>query len=77
MLTISDEQRQSLDLDGAPLPLLDEETGHAYILLSVDLSAAPMGGIRAEFQGMNAVGEGDEPEDALWALAESMKALGS
>lgn len=77
MLTISDEQRQYLDLHGAPLPLLDEETGHAYLLLSVHLSAAPMGGVRAEGQDMDAIGEGDEPEDALWALAEAVKALGS
>jgi hypothetical protein len=70
-------QRHALAESGAPLPLLDDETGQAYILLSVDLSPAPMGGIRAESQGMDAVGEGDEPEDALWALAASVKALGS
>ena len=41
MLFVSDEQRQYLDLDGAPLPLIDAERGGGYMLMPVNLTRGP------------------------------------
>ena len=60
MLTVSDELRHYLDMDGAPLPLIDVERarlhGHASELHTE--SQRPHLGARP---GIRAVGEADSP----------------
>jgi hypothetical protein len=38
---VSDEERQYLDLDGAPLPLIDPERGRCYMLMPVNFTRGP------------------------------------
>ncbi len=73
MLTVSDEQRQYLDLDGAPLPLIDAEQAHGYMLMPVDFTRSPAGRVLARVPGIRAVGEADQPTEALATLALLIK----
>lgn len=66
---ISDELRQYLELDGAPLPLVDYEEPQCYMLMPVTFSPGPAGGVMARVPGIRAVGEGEDPTEALAALA--------
>jgi hypothetical protein len=74
VITISPEQRDAIAIEGTPLPVIDRESGHAYVLLSVHLSPAPLDGVRAEIHGISAIGEGDTPEEAIIALREALVA---
>jgi hypothetical protein len=69
VLTVSDEQRHYLKLDGAPLPLVDYEGGQCYMLMPVTFTQAADGGMQARLPGIDAVGEADQPTEALAALA--------
>ena len=73
MLTVPEEQRQYLDLDGAPLPLIDAEEGRGYMLMPVNFTRGPGGGVLARVPGIRAVGEGDQPTEALATLAVLIK----
>ena len=73
VLTISDEQRQYLDLDGAPLPLIDADQGRGYMLMPVSFTRGSGGCVLARVPGIRAVGEGDLPTEALATLAVLIK----
>jgi hypothetical protein len=73
VLTISDEQRRHLKLDGAPLPLVDHEQDRCYMLMPVDFTATRGGRIQARVPGIRAVGEGPLPLEALATLALLIK----
>lgn len=71
---VSDEQRRVIAIEGTPLPLIDRESGRAYLLLSVEFSAASSDGVRAQVPGITAIGEGEAPDGAVFALCEAWKA---
>jgi len=73
VLTVSDEQRHYLDLDGAPIPLIDAEQGRGYMLMPVNFTRNSDGSILARVPGIRAVGEADVPTDALATLAVLIK----
>jgi hypothetical protein len=73
VLTVSDEQRQYLNLDGAPLPLIDAEQGRCYMLMPVNFTRSSDGRVLARVPGVRAVGEADQPTDALATLAILIK----
>lgn len=73
MLTVSDEQRRYLLLDGAPLPLVDYEQGTSYILMPVKYSPGPEGWVQARVPGIRAVAEAEQPMEALATLAVVIK----
>jgi hypothetical protein len=73
VLTVSDEQRRYLDLDGAPLPLIDAERVRGYMLMPVNFTPRPGGRVMARVPGIRAVGEADQATDALATLAVLIK----
>lgn len=73
MISVTDEQRQYLDLDGAPLPLIDAERGLGYMLMPVNFTRGPNGSVQARVPGIRAVGEADQPTEALATLAVLIK----
>ena len=73
VLTLSDEQRQYLILDGAPLPLVDYQQATSYILMPVKFSPGPKGSVQARVPGIRAVGEAEQPMEALATLAIVIK----
>ena len=73
MLRVSDEQRQYLALDGAPLPLIDAKQGRGYMLMPVNFTRGRSGRVFARVPGIRAVGEADEPTEALSTLALLIK----
>ena len=73
MLSVSDEQRQYLDLDGAPLPLIDAERGCCYMLMPVNFSRDSGSRVLARVPGIRAVGEGNQPTEAIGTLAILIK----
>lgn len=68
MLSLPEELRPYLDHDGPPLPIVDYEGTDYYMLMPVTFTRAP-GGFQARVPGIDAVGEADEPTEALAALA--------
>ena len=68
-----DELRQYLDLDGPPLPLIDAEQGRCYMLMPVNFTPGPGGGVMARVPGIRAVGEGNVATEALATLAVLIK----
>jgi len=72
---LSEAQRESVKLDGTPLPILDRKSGHPYVLLSVEIGPAPVDGVQASLRGLSITGEGDTPEDAVVALVVALKSL--
>ena len=75
VLMVSDEQRQYLDLDGAPLPLIDPDQGRGYMLMPVDFTRSPGGRVFARVRGVRAVGEANEPTEALGTLAVLLRKI--
>ena len=73
MLTVSDDQRQFLDLDGAPLPLIDPDRGRGYMLMPVTFTRGTGRRVLARVPGIRAVGEADQPTEALATLAIVIK----
>lgn len=69
MLTVSDEERHYLDLDGAPLPLIDPERGRGFLLMPVTFTRGTGRRVLARVPGIRAVGEADRPTEALATLA--------
>ena len=59
MLFVSDEQREFLDLDGAPLPFIDDKRGRCYMLMPVNFTRSPGSGVYARVPGIRAVGEAE------------------
>ena len=75
VFSVSDEQRQYLDLDGVPLPLIDAEGGRAYMVMPVDISADEPGTFRATMPGIDAVAEVEIPSDAVETLAVLLRKM--
>jgi hypothetical protein len=73
VLTVSDEQRQYLDLDGPPLPLIEPEEGRGYMLMPVTFTRGHGDRILARIPGIRAAGEADQPTEALATLAIVIK----
>jgi len=73
VLTVPDELRQYLDLDGPPLPLIDAEQGRGYMLMPVNFRLGPDRSVQARVPGIRAVGEGDKATEALATLAILIK----
>jgi len=69
VLTVSNEQRQILEQDGAPMPLVDGIAGKCYMVLPVEFSSAGSGVVRARIPGVRAVADADDPTDAAMTLA--------
>jgi hypothetical protein len=73
VISVSDEQRQFLKLDGAPLPIVDYETDQCYMLMPVAFSRGHGRRVLARLPGVRAVGEADQPIEALATLALVIK----
>lgn len=75
MLSIlSDDQRQAIEQNGAPLPIIDDLTNSTYMLMSVECTAASeQGGFIARIPGIAAYGEGETTQDASLALCEALR----
>jgi hypothetical protein len=69
VLRVSDEQRQYLKLDGAPLPLVNDDDAACYMLMPVRFTRDASGSVLARVPGIPACGEGDQPIEALATLA--------
>lgn len=73
MIEVPNELRHYLDLDGPPLPLIDAEKGRGYMLMPVNFTRGPGGRLYARVPGIRAVGEADQPTEALGTLAVLIK----
>jgi len=69
MISVSDEQRQFLRLDGAPLPVVDDESGRCYMLMPVNFTRGSGGRIVARVSSIRAAGEANQPLEALGTLS--------
>ena len=74
MVTLSDEQREEIAAYGTPLPIIEAEEGKAYILMPVKMDRTRSGVFRAVVPCMNAVGDGDVPSEAVFALCAAIEA---
>jgi len=69
MYRLSSEQREAIADHGTPLPLMDDKTGEAYMLLGIEFQTDPeSGSVVARAPGIRAYGEGDSEEEAMIAL---------
>jgi hypothetical protein len=73
VITVPDELRHYLDVDGPPIPLIDAEEGHGYMLMPVTFTRGSPGRVLARVPGIRAVGEGNQPTEALATLALLLK----
>lgn len=73
--SLSSEQRQAITSEGTPLPIIDDETGLRYLLLSVQVLELPDGSIAAAIPGLGLYGEGDASDEAVLAVAEAARLL--
>lgn len=69
VIFVTDEQRQVLQEDGVPMPLIDGDAGKCYIVMPVAFSRESDGFFRARLPGFGAVAEAEVPSDAAAALA--------
>lgn len=75
MLTVSDEQRQLLQDDGVPIPLIDAEAGKCYMVMPVDFSHDRTRFFRAQMRGIGAVAQAEVPSDAAMTLAMLLRKM--
>lgn len=73
VITLTDEQRAAVKQHGTPLPVFDDRTQDAYVLLSVKMSAVAAGGYQASTPGITADGEGETAREATLALMEALR----
>ena len=59
MIFITNEQRQVLQDDDVPMPLIDADAGKCYMVMPVDFSADASGVFRATMPGIDAVAEAE------------------
>lgn len=71
---LSVEQRHMMEQFGMPLPLFDHETQQAFLLLRVAIDADAGDAFRATVQGFDAVGLGENVEEATIALSLVLRA---
>jgi hypothetical protein len=57
------------------MPLIESEEGKAYVILQVHFRRNAANAFWVTSPGVTAVGEGDEPSDALFAFCEAVKAI--
>lgn len=73
MYRLSSEQREAIADYGTPLPITDDETGEAYMLLGIEFQTDPeSGSVVARVPGIRAYGEGDSEEEAMLALSAAL-----
>ena len=71
---LTDDQRQAIKQDGTPMPIVDEQAGQTYILLSVrNLPEPAQGGFLATIPGIAAYGGGETEQEASLALCEALR----
>ncbi len=70
-VTISDEQRQTIEEFGTPLDVVDPITHETYVLLPMEF-AHEAGGYLARVPGIPAFGEGETEEEAGLALMAAL-----
>ncbi len=75
VFAITDEQREIIAEEGTPLPIADDKKGKAYVVLQVSFGRTEDKVFRAVAPGVNAVGEGDIPSDALFSLCAAIQML--
>ena len=66
---LSDGQRHMIRESGLPLPAVDRQAKHCFMLLQVDLLPDPLGGFSATIPGIDAIGGGDTVDEAMVALS--------
>lgn len=66
---LSFEQREGMGELGLPLPVYDPLTEKGYVLLEANITPDPLGGFLASVDGLQGLGGGDSPEEALLALS--------
>jgi hypothetical protein len=73
MYTLNPEQRQAVEEEGTPLPVIDDVTGEAYMLLAIEfMPDVEHGGYTARVPGIPAYGEGERKEEAILALTAAL-----
>ena len=75
VIVFPDEVKAEIAEHGTPLPFIEPDDGKAYVVLSVKFSRTHDNRFRAVAQGVTAVGEGEEPTDALFALCAAIEML--
>lgn len=75
MIFVTDEQRQILQEEGAPLLLLDGTAAKCYIVMPVNLSRAEAGIFHATMPGIGAVAEAEVPSDAAETLVVLLRTM--
>lgn len=73
--SLSPEQRQIIDSEGSPLAIMDDRTGLAYLLFSVQMSELSDGSIAAAIPNLGLYAEGHAPDEAVATLATVAKML--
>jgi hypothetical protein len=73
--SLSIEQRQAIAQEGTPLPVIDADSGRAYLLLSVQFTPGFDGSVIASVPGFGLFGDADTPDDAVAALAQAARML--
>lgn len=69
MLEVPNELRPYLEHDGPPIPLVDYEEAKCYMLMPVNFSPGKPERVLARVPGVPAVGEANQPTEALATLA--------
>jgi hypothetical protein len=71
----TDEQRQILEQDGVPMPLIDGNAGKCYMVMPIEFSDIGTSIVRARMPGIAAVAEAEVPSDAAMTLAVLMRRM--
>jgi hypothetical protein len=75
VIFVTDEQRQILNEDGVPMPLIDGHSGKCYMVMPVEFSADKSGIFSAHMPGFGAIAEAEIPSDAVVSLAILMRKM--
>lgn len=73
--SLTAEQRQAIAQEGTPLPLVDADSGQAYLFLAVQFSPGVDGSVIASVPGLGIYGDADTPDDAIMSLAQAARML--
>lgn len=74
MLAMSDEQRQIVEREGTPVPIVDGLTRNTYVLLGVECISDPSQScFTARIPSITAYGEGETAQAASLALCEALR----
>lgn len=75
MIFVTDEQRQILQEEGTPTPLLDGIAGKCYMVMPVQFASDEPGIFRVSVPGIGAVAEAELPTDAVETLAVLLRKM--